>query len=69
LTSRAEKVGRDRLASDQITETPAFVDTGCHHGAQHNHEPVMGPCTSEQTPILTPSITLATADGPHHGRG
>jgi hypothetical protein len=41
LTSRAYQLSRDRVASDQITETPAFVDSGCRHGAQHSQEPVM----------------------------
>jgi hypothetical protein len=41
LTSRADELSRDRLASDQITETPAFVDPGCRHGGQHSQEPVI----------------------------
>ena len=41
MTRRVEELSRDRLASDQITETPAFVDPGCRHGAQHGQEPVM----------------------------
>jgi hypothetical protein len=41
LTSRADELSRDRLASDQITETPAFVDPGRLHGAQHSQEPFM----------------------------
>jgi hypothetical protein len=41
LTSRLDELSRDRLASDQITETPALVDAGRRHGAQHTQEPVM----------------------------
>jgi hypothetical protein len=41
LTSRAYELSRDRLASDEITKTPAFVDAGCRHGAEYSQEPVM----------------------------
>ena len=41
LTDRTDELSRDWLASDQITEAPAFVDPGRRHGVQHSHEPVV----------------------------
>jgi hypothetical protein len=41
LASCAQELSRWRLASDQITEAPAFVDAGCGHGGEHGEEPVM----------------------------
>jgi len=41
VAGRAQELSCGRLASDQITETPAFGDPGCRHGAEHRQEPVM----------------------------
>jgi hypothetical protein len=41
LASRAQQLGRDRPASDQIAEAPALVDPGGRHGVEHSQEPVM----------------------------
>src|SRR6186713_403738 len=54
LTNRTEEFRRRWLGSDQITETPAFVDPGRRHGAQHSQEPVMA------------TVHVGTNADPHH---
>jgi hypothetical protein len=62
LASRAQQLSRGRLASDQITEAPAFVDPGCGHGAEHRQEPVMATVHVGANADPHPSIIMACAD-------
>jgi hypothetical protein len=59
LASRAQELSRDRLASHQITEAPAFVDPGCCHGAEHSQQPVMATVHVGANADPHPSIMLA----------
>ena len=63
LADRTDELSRGRLASDQITETPAFVDPGCRHGAQHSQEPVMATVHVGANADPHPSIILVPAEG------
>jgi hypothetical protein len=63
LGSRAYELSRDRLASDQIPQAPAFVDPGCCHGGKHCQEPVMATVHVGANADPHPSIILVPPDG------
>src|SRR5215471_4122837 len=63
LGSRAYELSRDRLASDQIPQAPAFVDPGCCHGGKHCQEPVMATVHVGANADPHPSIILVPPEG------
>ena len=64
LASHAQELGRDRLASDEITEAPSFVDPRRRHGTEHGQQSVMATVHvgANADSHRLPNISVSVAD-------